>query len=537
MRLEEIERLIESNQLEQALNELKINSYTRERDRVKGLILKSRVLNKIGSFNDAYQISNDLYKNYRGQEDFKRDFINIIIQITYSQWKLGHLDESLKMISEGLELLKTEDNSVDTKRMFGHLKNREGTIYMNKGVLDSALDCFQQCLFLWNELEDKEGKSRALNNIGLIYNFKGELGPAIKNLEESLRIKEELMTDQQSISSTLNNLGIIHESLGDFNKALKYHLKALALREKLGNKQDIAVSLNNIGLVYISQGEIDIALENFNKCLEIDKEIGNKQDIATSLLNIGLVHQYKGNDEIALNYYKQSLSLRKESGNELEISQILYYLCTLLADKGPSDTIQPFIDQLSHICESTDNRIVLQRYNLVRALVLSISHQESDQNEAMRILQKLFDDKDSDVEMTSLAMVNLCRLCLDIYSRTADDKIPENLQKYLNRFMELADKSQLHNVKLSMKFLQAKLKLLQLDFSTAEGIFHEIIQQAQPYNRLLNQTKRELENLKIVTATTSLIESLKEKKLLFRRKQLIELDEYLNDVEIVLKMK
>jgi len=531
MRLKEIERLIESDQLEQALIELKNKSYTCERDRVEGLILKSRVLNKMGSFEDALDISENLYKNYRKKEEFKQQIINIIIQLTYSQWKLGHLDDSLKMISKGLELLKTEETSADTNRKFGYLKNREGTIYMNKGVLDTALDCFQQCLVLWNELEDKEGKSRALNNIGLIYNFKGEMEPAIKYLEESLRIKEELMIDQQSISSTLNNLGVIHESLGEFDKALKYHLNALTLREKLGNKQDIAVSLNNIGLVYISQGEIDVALDNFNKCLEIDKEIGNKQDIATSLLNIGLVHQYKGNDEIALDYYKQSLALRNESGNDLEISQILYYLCTLLVEKNLLCTIQPYIDQLASIKESTNNKIVLQRYNLVNAL------SNSDQNEAIRILQRILDDRSSDVEITSLAMVNLCRLYLDIYYRTDDDKIPEDLQKYLDRFSELADKSQLHNVKLSLKFMQAKLKLLQLDFSTAEKIFHEIIKHAQSYNHLLKKAERELDNLKVVTATTSLMESLKEKKLLFRRKQLIELDEYLDDVEIILKMK
>ena len=67
------------------------------------------------------------------------------------------------------------------------------------------------------------------------------------------------------IATNLNNIGSIYQSKGEYGKSLEYYEKSLKIREivyqNFPNHPDIVSNLNNIGSVYRDKGEYDSSLE------------------------------------------------------------------------------------------------------------------------------------------------------------------------------------------------------------------------------------------------------------------------------------
>ena len=63
--------------------------------------------------------------------------------------------------------------------------------------------------------------------------------------------------------TTLNNIGSVYDGRGNYVKALEYYERSLEIKIKIKGKDsiDVATTLNNIGSVYDSLG-------NFNKALQ-----------------------------------------------------------------------------------------------------------------------------------------------------------------------------------------------------------------------------------------------------------------------------
>ena len=118
-----------------------------------------------------------------------------------------------------------------------------------------------------------------------------------------------------NLASSYNNIGMVYDSKGELDKALEFYNKALEIqKEKAPNSLDLAGSYNNIGLVYRQKGELDKALEFYNKALEITKEKApNSLDLAASYNNIGLVYRQKGDAARAEEYLKKAEEIKRKA--------------------------------------------------------------------------------------------------------------------------------------------------------------------------------------------------------------------------------
>ena len=67
-----------------------------------------------------------------------------------------------------------------------------GSIYVQKGELDKALEYYNKGLEICHQLGNKLGEAHALGAIGLIYLEKGQLDKALTFLENSLKIYRKI---------------------------------------------------------------------------------------------------------------------------------------------------------------------------------------------------------------------------------------------------------------------------------------------------------------------------------------------------------
>jgi tetratricopeptide (TPR) repeat protein len=183
------------------------------------------------------------------------------------------------------------------------------------------------------ELGDKQGISTTLNNIGKVYQNRGEWARALEYYDKSLTIKEEL-GDKQGISTALNNIGKVYQNRGEWARALEYYDKSIILAKELGSKQGISNALGNIGIVYLNRGEWGRALEYYEKSIILAKELGSKQGISNVLGNIGIVYLKRGEWGQALEYYEKSLTISEELGDKQVISNALGNIGEINIKKG-----------------------------------------------------------------------------------------------------------------------------------------------------------------------------------------------------------
>jgi len=220
---------------------------------------------------------------------------------------------SVRIAKKNLVLTISKEERLSFLTTLSGAYNNLGYVYDDRGNIVKALDYYHKSLRIREELDDKEGIAVSLNNIGIIFVNQGEDKQALKYYLKSLKVKEPL-GNMKSISTSLNNIGAVYRNLGENKRALEYYYRALAIRESIGDKRGVSISYNNIGTVFNYQNKLDSALVYYNKALKIREEIGDDRGIVNSLSNLGSVNLKLGNVKAAKEYAKKSLKLSNELG-------------------------------------------------------------------------------------------------------------------------------------------------------------------------------------------------------------------------------
>ncbi|CAF1228690.1 unnamed protein product, partial [Didymodactylos carnosus] len=153
------------------------------------------------------------------------------------------------------------------------------------------------------------------NNIGWLYNCKGNYRAAITNYEKALEIQQQqLPSNHIDLAATYNNIGMVYYEQDDCEAALVNLQKSLDIKQRGDlplNNESIAITLNNIGLVYHKTGAYEKAFETYNEVLKLQKCLPETHyNLATTYTNIGAVHYHQGNYPDALVNYEKALSIR-----------------------------------------------------------------------------------------------------------------------------------------------------------------------------------------------------------------------------------
>ena len=210
----------------------------------------------------------------------------------------------------------------------------------------------------------------ALNNIGAIYNYKGNIAKGLEYYFSSLKIQKELGI-QEEIATCLNNIGFTYNSFGNIAKGLEYYHKSLKLYEEAGDKSGEATSLNNIGYVYKSQGDIAKGLEYYQKSLKISEEIGDKEGVATCLNNIGVTYNNQGDEKKGLEYYQKSLKLYEEIGHKYGAASAMNNIGSIYRDQGNTQKALEYYQKSLKIEEELEDIIgVASSFHNIGAIFL-----------------------------------------------------------------------------------------------------------------------------------------------------------------------
>jgi tetratricopeptide (TPR) repeat protein len=216
-----------------------------------------------------------------------------------------------------------------------------GSVFLVQGSMDEATACFKQCLQISS---DKETISNCLNNLGVIYDKRGDSYTALDCYHKSLKIRTAL-EDQAGIASSLSNIGIIYFNQDELEKASDYFQKSLQLQQKLHDNRSIAICFHNLSGIYLKQENIPKAVEYGLTSLAIRRGIGDKKGMVTSYNNLAVLCGRQNNLDGAMAFARDALVLEQELSDKTDMPVTLYIIGNVYKKQGKLQKASGYIQQ------------------------------------------------------------------------------------------------------------------------------------------------------------------------------------------------
>ncbi|MES2733642.1 MAG: tetratricopeptide repeat-containing sensor histidine kinase [Bacteroidota bacterium] len=182
----------------------------------------------------------------------------------------------------------------------------------------------KQALYLAQQSNDSLAMATAYNQMGNTLRSQGNLGEALQQYFESLRLSTRLKVEAEKLHS-FSGIGFIFQTQGNFAKAQNYFLEALSSANKTGDKYAIADASHNAGNAFVFQKKYEEALRYYTQALDIRIILDDKVGAANSYNNIGYVYKNQGDYAKALSYYQRALLEMKQvqAGTKVDLTAVL----------------------------------------------------------------------------------------------------------------------------------------------------------------------------------------------------------------------
>ncbi|HTW24219.1 MAG TPA: tetratricopeptide repeat protein, partial [Candidatus Baltobacteraceae bacterium] len=211
-----------------------------------------------------------------------------------------------------------------------------GRIEILSGNPQKGLDYLARAQALAIESGNDEQESEILQATGGAYADLGKNDDAIRNYQESLKIKQKLGL-KKGIAESLHAIATSQAALGQPDQALKNYNAALDLWREIGDRAGTGDLLNDLGQFYSNRGQYDQALKLFKESLQDEIDTGNENNQGLVLTNIGNAYSFKGDYQNARTYYEQALQVREKLKVSSDIADTLHDLGDTLCNLAQYD--------------------------------------------------------------------------------------------------------------------------------------------------------------------------------------------------------
>lgn len=156
----------------------------------------------------------------------------------------------------------------------------KGSVLRDRGNHSAASDLYSQSLAVADSISYGGGRAHALNCLGTVAQFRGDLPSAERWYGEAARLAHRL-ADRRLSGMVQQNLGIIADVQGRTDEAVAHFRLALAAFELEEQRDAMLWVLNNLGVLYTREAAYARAFDVLERALVIAREI---KDVASEAI-------------------------------------------------------------------------------------------------------------------------------------------------------------------------------------------------------------------------------------------------------------
>jgi CHAT domain-containing protein len=240
-------------------------------------------------------------------------------------------DKAIEFLTRSLELFRTLPNEAQqVAATLSVIASRHSSNYDFK----DALENWEKALAIYRKIDDKNGQSNILWQIGMMYWVLNDRPKVLEYTDQSLAIlqssdfvenwKKRLNPSGLGIFDELYGAFAEHERLDsiaiayrfreDYQKSLEYYEEALTIAPALKDPRTVRLDLISIAYSFAKLERWDKAAESYKQALEISRKQGVSEDIADDLKDVGWTLMEADKSEEALRYQDEALSIYQAVG-------------------------------------------------------------------------------------------------------------------------------------------------------------------------------------------------------------------------------
>ncbi|WP_090027532.1 tetratricopeptide repeat-containing sensor histidine kinase [Chryseobacterium oleae] len=224
----------------------------------------------------------------------------------------------------------------------------------DSGDTDSAYIYYAKAKEDLSSIDDKTETGRALANLAIIENDKGDYHASIAS---SIEAEKLLQNKNDSISKSIassnyNSVAIASKNLKNFKDAIEYYNRAISISD---NKVDSLAFYNNIGDTYLEQHDIKSAKMFFQKALQTTDSI----DYARVLNNLAKTKFLENSSYNPIPDLLQAWKIRKKFKDNIGINSSLATIADYYIIKDKTKAL-PYAEEMYKIAiqnKSPDDRL------------------------------------------------------------------------------------------------------------------------------------------------------------------------------------
>jgi len=278
--------------------------------------------------------------------------MHLLYKLAYNS-KNNNPKYSIEKIDQGLHLALRELDP-KYKAAFYYLRGRINTSLGDLKVAEAELN---RSAVYYKEAENKKRIATVNNSLGNVYRLKGEFDTALHKYELALNYAK-LNNDSLLMATNYNDLGAVLHETGNYARASDYYLKAVNLRNELGDraKPSLVISYNNLGVLNRKFNKSNVALDYYKKGLELALELNDKIRVTSIYNNIANIYRDKDNYDKAVEYLEKGLAISIELGTKSKQAQFLYNIGVTNYKKGEYNLAKPMLEEALAIYQETQEK-------------------------------------------------------------------------------------------------------------------------------------------------------------------------------------
>lgn len=173
--------------------------------------------------------------------------------------------------------------------------------YFTESNFPKAFESYYTSLRFIEKIHDSTLMSVTLNNIGAIHEAQKNFPEALNFYTRSLALVRALH-DTMRMGNILGNIGIIYDRESKGEKAFQFYNEAVVIAKRTQNKDLEAKMYSNISGALSEKGLNDSAVVYQLKALQIRQALGDEVGLTPVILNVGVVYHKVHKNTIALEY-------------------------------------------------------------------------------------------------------------------------------------------------------------------------------------------------------------------------------------------